>query len=71
MSEGREVRHSATFRAHAKEEFPVGGSAEGHPSWEMFVAGPLKAIEAAFSRSWEKNAIAAAGVRVVAPCRPP
>ena len=61
----REVRRSATFLAHAMEEFPPVGSVDGGPSWEMFEAGPLKAIEFAFGHSWEKNVVTPEGVRIV------
>ena len=50
---------------HALAEFPRGGASDGRPSWQLFEDGPLKAVEVAFGHSWEKNAIAAEGVRVV------
>ena len=56
---------SDTFKAHAREAFPPGGSVEGKPRWEMFEEGPLVAIAKAFGDNFEGNAEAAPGIRVV------
>jgi hypothetical protein len=62
--ERRQVRMGPSFEAIARQEFPPGGSAEGRPSYELFVDGPLKAFEAAFQH-WERNAMPLPGVDTV------
>jgi hypothetical protein len=64
----RQVRRSAVFVAEAKAMFPVGGSAEGRPSFAAFEDGPCKAAATAFSVNFEaqREAIEGfGGVRLV------
>jgi hypothetical protein len=52
---------SARFEAIAKCEFPPGGSAEGRPSYELFLERPLRAFQAAFQH-WDSNAMPVKGI---------
>jgi len=61
----REVRHSPAFLATAKERFPVGGSAEGRPSYELFERGPLEAASELFSRSFDDLFEIVPGIRAI------
>ena len=47
--------------------YPPGGTPEGRPSFELFEAGPLRAVELAFSLDWEGQleAIEGVGIRFV------
>jgi len=57
------VRRSAFFLEQAYELFPPGGSADDRPSFELFAAGPLLAVEEAFSRIYEEHPEAMPGIR--------
>jgi len=63
----RRVTRSAGFVERARTLFPPGGSAEGRPSFEHFEAGPLRAVELAFSLDWEGQleALEGTGIRFV------
>lgn len=60
----REVRMHPDFEREAKENFPPGGSVEGRPSYELFLARPLVAFQAAFQH-WERNAMPLPGVHAI------
>ncbi len=60
----RRVIRSETFLEHARALYPPGGDAEGHPSFELFEAGPLRAAELAFSTDWEGQTQAIEGVDI-------
>lgn len=60
----RDVRMHPAFERTAKENFPPGGSAEGRPSYEMFLARPLAAFRAAFGH-WGRNAMPVPGVQSI------
>jgi len=47
----------------ARGRFPVGGSAEGKPSYELFETGPLAAATAYFEREFDNALEEAAGIR--------
>jgi hypothetical protein len=49
----------------AKGHFPVGGSAEGKPSFELFMRGPLDAASELFSRSFEELYEIVPGIRAL------
>lgn len=49
----RRVRRSAAFLEQAHRLFPIEGSAEGRPSFELFERGPLRGAETAFALSFE------------------
>jgi hypothetical protein len=61
----REIRHSPDFLAAAREHFPVGGSAVGKPSFELFSRGPLEAASELFSRSFEELFEIVPGIRAL------
>lgn len=53
-AERRRVRRGGFFLQTAEHHFPIGGSADGRPSFERFEAGPLKAIEELFGRAFDE-----------------
>lgn len=61
----REIRHSPGFLNTAKEHFPVGGSSDGNPSFELFSRGPLAAASDLFSRSFEELFEIVPGIRAL------
>lgn len=63
----RAVRRSPGFLERAQQLYPPGGDPQGRPSFERFEAGPLRAVELAFSRDWERQpeAIEGMGIRFV------
>ena len=61
----REVRHAPDFLILANVHFPVGGSADGRPSFELFARGPLEAASELFSRSFESLYEIAPGIRAL------
>lgn len=63
MTEGRRVVRSDHFLENAMRLYPPGGTAEGQRSFELFESGPLAAIEELFSRAFEEQPEAAAGIR--------
>lgn len=50
----RNVRRGDYFVEAAERYFPRGGAPDGRPSFEMFEAGPLRAIEGLFARAFEE-----------------
>jgi hypothetical protein len=61
----RQVRRSVLFVDEAKTMFPVGGSADGRPSFARFEDGPCKAASTAFSLNFEAQREAIDGVAAV------
>jgi hypothetical protein len=59
----RRVTRSELFVDHAWELFPMGGSPDGRPSFELFELGPLRGVEELFSRAFENQPEAAPGIR--------
>lgn len=60
----RRVRCSEHLLAHARAQFPPGGSAHGAPSFEQFSDGPLAAATEFFRRRFDEAPEAAPGIRV-------
>ena len=61
----RRVRHSEDFLAIARHHFPPGGSSDGRPSFELFVAHPLAAADELFARSFDELPELAPGIRAL------
>lgn len=61
----RQVRRSGRFVDEARAMFPVGGSADGRPSFALFTDGPCKAASTAFSLNFEGQREAIEGVGAV------
>lgn len=64
MSKRREVRRGARFLAAAKELYPPGGGADGGPSFERFVDGPLKGAETQFALAFDDLPSAIEGIAI-------
>ena len=60
----RQVVRSARFVAKAQQRFPLGGSAEGNASFELFEERPLRAVEDALAENFEAHPEAHPGIRV-------
>jgi len=58
----RQVQRSVRFEAEAKAMFPVGGNAEGRPSYALFDDGPCQAASTAFALNFEAQREAIEGV---------
>lgn len=63
-TERRPVRRGRYFLEAARGYFPVGGSSDGRPSFELFEGGPLKGIEELFARSFDELPEPYPGIRV-------
>jgi hypothetical protein len=63
----RRVVRSKGFLARAQALYPPGGSADGRPSFELFEAGPLRAVEELFGRKFgdQLEAVEGTGIRFV------
>ena len=61
----RQVRRSEQFVAEAKAMFPVGGSAQGQPSFALFEDGPCNAASTAFSLNFETQREAIEGLPAI------
>jgi len=53
------------FLRSARILYPPGGSSDGRPSFELFEAGPLRAVEELFARRFDEQpeAIEGTGIR--------
>ena len=60
----RRVVRSEGFVQRAEALYPPGGSGEGRPSFELFCAGPLRAVEELFSRRFDDQPEAVEGTAV-------
>jgi hypothetical protein len=66
VAQRREVVVSDLLIANAQAIFPLGGSAVGNPSYQMFEDGPLAAAKELFSRRFEESpeALEGTGIKV-------
>ena len=62
-SRRRRVRRTTHFLDEAQGLFPLGGSPDGRPSFELFADRILRAVEELFARDFEGQPEAFAGIR--------
>lgn len=67
MSPTRRIRRGTAFLRAAHASFPPGGSAEGHPSFELFEERVLHVVEQRMSTTFEDlpEAVEGTGIRFV------
>jgi hypothetical protein len=64
MGRRREVRVSETLVTSARQFFPVGGSPDGRPSYELFESRPLAAARELFARWFDESPEAEPGTGI-------
>jgi 5-enolpyruvylshikimate-3-phosphate synthase len=61
----RRVRRSDTFDSKAKSYFPMGGSTDGRPSFELFERLVLRGAAAQLARQFDELPVSVAGVPAI------